>query len=428
MTEPGEDRKLHQVVGHDLIVLMYGLTRSVQLYDANNEAIGKQIDRLIDRLRPWFVKRQEGLAIQMLADEFFVNGKLLRTDPRVWERAVGLANFLRQFDIGEVHFEPDIRRSHLQAFCQDLSRSARSQRNLLSPDGYGSLHIEQSDGRSLASFDFRPDRFAIMLCGSLLEVMEWVYRKRDTAGLSLLPLRRALQLVIDAAAKDPAMFQVVAAVRDPSRPSSVARTRMSIAIDTICFGHYLTLHRREIMCLAMAAILGGISDDDDPVKAAQPIYGYRGIKDAAMATVLAVHDARAIRGGERGGMAGHVLAVCEAYHRLTMATGDAAALGAAEALKHLTGGQVAGLDRGTVQTFADHKGPYPLGSAVMLSNGAPALVVAQGEGTAGKHRPTVMFYDGVGLYGTLMDLAERDDIWIEQHAASSELQVNLAKT
>ncbi len=428
MSELAEEKRLLHAIGHDLILLLYGLTRSVLLYEANNATITKQIDLLLERLRPWFLREDEGVRFQLLSDEFFLNGKLLRADPRFWDRAVGLAEFLRQFEIGEIRFEPGIRRSHLQSFCQDLSNSARSQRNLLSTDGYGPLYIGESPGQSLASFDFQPDRFAIILCGSLLEVMEWVYTQKGKPGLSLLPLRRTLQLVIDAAAKDPAMFQIVAAVRDPGQPISRSRARLSTAIDTICFGHYLTLHRREIMCLAIAAVLSGVSDSDDPVQAVRPLFLFRGIKDAAMPTVLAVHDACIIRQGGQGGMAGHVLAVCQTYHQLTTAKAENGALNPAESLESMTDGRAGKFDRGTVQTFADYKGPYPLGSCVLLSNGAPAIVVAQGEGSTGKHRPTVMFYDGEGLYGALMNLAERDDVWIDHHASNQEMTVNLAKT
>ncbi len=428
MSEHLDERKIFQELGHDLILLLYGLTRSVKLYEANNATITNQIDLLLERLGRYFVTHGEGLRLQLMADEFFVNGKLLRADPRFWERAVALAQFFQQFELGELIFETGVTKSDCRAFVRDLSASSRSQRNLLSAEGYGGLQIGEAQGQSTASYDLQPDRFAILLCGSMLDVLEWFYGQRHRAGLSLLPLRRTLQLVIDAAQKDPAIFQVVASVRDPDRPLTWSRARLAAAIDAICFGHYLTLHRREIMCLAVATVVSQVSDSADPVDAVAPLFLYRGIKDAAMPMALAVHDARAAEPGSRLGMAGQVLAVCETYHRLTSATAEGPGRSPAEAIEAMTNGEVPGLERGTVQTFADYKGPYPLGSAVMLSNGAPAIVVAQGDGVAGKHRPSVMFFDGEGLYGEPLDLAARDDIWIDRHASSSELPINLART
>ena len=428
MSEQLDERRIYQDLGHDLILLLYGLTRSIKLYEANNAAISNQIDLLLERLGRYFVLQQEGVRLQIMADEFFINGKLLRADPRFWDRAVALAEFFQQYELGEFYFDPGIDKNHCLAFVRDLSASTRAQRNLLNADGYGALLIGEAQGQSTASYDLRPDRFAILLCGSMLDVLDWVHDHRDRPGLSLLPLRRTLQLVIDAAMKDPAMFQVLAAVRDPQRPPGWSRSRLAATIDAVCFGNYLTLHRREVMCLAVAAVLSGVSDSDDPIDAVAPLFLYKGIKDAAMPMALAVHDARCAAGGSRIGMAGQVLAVCEAYHSLTSATAEGPGLAPPEALERMTSGQVPGLDRGTVQTFADYKGPYPLGSAVMLSNGAPAIVVAQGQGVAGKHRPTVMFFDGEGLYGAPTDLATRDDVWIERYASGTDVPVNLART
>lgn len=414
MAESGEERRVLHEIGQDIILALYGLTRSVLLYEANNATIVKQVEVLLERLQRAFEATGGGVCLQILSDEFFLDGKLLRADPRTWDRAVAVSAFLRQFGIGELSFDPTVGAANVTAFVADLSASARAQQNLLAPDGYGPLQIGESPGQSLASFDFKPDRFALLLCGSLLDVMEWTYARRARAGTSALPLRRTLQLVIDAAMRDPAMFQIAAAIRDPRRPPSWSRLRLATTVDAICFGHYLALHRREIIVLAIAAVLSGISESPDPLEAIRPLYGLRGIKDAAMPTVLAVHDARAVLLGQKGGMAGQVLATCEMFHELTSATETSPPMSPSAALRHLAGGAVPGLDRATVQTFADFKGPHPLGSGVRLSNGAPAIVIAQSGGTAGKHRPTVMLFDGQCLYGAPIDLAQRDDLWIDR--------------
>jgi len=428
VSERTEEQQILQKTGTDLLLNLYGLTRSVVLYEPNNDTIANQVELLIKLVRGHARQQHEGLRLQLLSDEFFINGRLLRADPRFWERGVELAKFLDQLELGELAFDAEITGDQLHRFVGDLSTSLRSQRNQLDPEGYGGLQTGESSGQSMASFDFKPDRFAMLICGSLLEVMEWFYAQRERRGLSLLPLRRSLQLVIDTAAKDPAMFQIIAAIRDPAQPLSWSQARLAATIDTVCFGHFLTLHRREVMSLALAAVLSGVSDQADPKEAVRPLLHLRGLRDAAMPMVLAVHDARAICQGGRGGMAGHLLAVCEVYHDLTAANQEGLALTPREALKIMLEGQIAGLDRGTVQAFADYKGPHPLGSAVVLSNGATAVVIAHGATEAARHRPTVMLFDGEGLYGEPTNLATTEEFWIERHPGADEVQLNLART
>jgi hypothetical protein len=187
--QQADGRSTFHQMGHDMILLLYGLTRSVQLYEVNNATITKQIDLLVERLERGFVEWPDGIRIQLMADEFFLNGKLLRADPKFWDRAVALAAFFQQFELGELHFGPGTTKAHCQAFIRDLGASVRAQRNQLGDDGYGPLQIGEAQGQSTASFDLRPDRFAILLCGSLLDVMEWFYQRRDKPGLSLLPQR-----------------------------------------------------------------------------------------------------------------------------------------------------------------------------------------------------------------------------------------------
>jgi len=420
-----QERRTLQDMGTGLIRGLFPLSRSVTLYEPNNATVVNQVQLLAKRVESAFQEFPDGIRLQLLEDEFFVNGRLLRTDPRFFERAVVLAEFMHQFDLGEICFDPGVNEEHLSAFVGDLSASAKARQNMIPPQGYGPLQVGEGSGRSLASFQFNPDRLAILLCGSLLDLMEWLYTSKNRR-ISLLPLRRTVQLVIDAVSQDVAYFQIVAAIRDPARPMSAVRSRLAATIDTIGFAHYLTLHRRDVMYLALAAILGGIDESRDPERAVQPLFGFRGLREASMPMVLAVHDSRRIRNGEPGGVAGQILAVCETYHDLTSANQERPAMAPHEALQQMLDGVFPSLDRATVRTFADFKGPYPLGSAVTLNNGATAVVVGHGTSDATKNRPTVLLYDGTRMYGEPIDLAVQDEVAIVGTPAPADVLLNLA--
>jgi hypothetical protein len=88
---------------------------------------------------------------------------------------------------------------------------------------------------------------------------------------------------------------------------------------------------------------------------------------------------------------------------------------------------VRGVDMGAAGVFADYKGPYPLGSAVRLSTGHLALVMAFGE-DASKQRPTVALLERGGDLGRRVNLAEVGDAKIAGVPEPSEIDLNLAET
>ncbi len=428
MIEEQESREIHSI-GAAVVAYLHGLTKALTLYETNNSAITRLLDNLHEKVQKTAMAGGEGLKIQLLAEEFFINGRLLKVDAKLYERARELVATLARFDIGEFHFEPGTTREDLDAFTAHLSTSIRSNENKIRPQGYGSLKLGRSSGQSVASFRFEPHKLALLLYGSLLDLVETLYAEHDNQRVtSLLPLKRNLQLIIDAMQEHGGMYQVLASVRDPGRRVGLSRLRVAAAIDAIGFGHYLGLARTDLMYLALGGVLGGLAKGESPAEAVRPLFHFSGLGDAAMPLVLAVHDARSTRMGKPAGVPGRMLAVSEIYQELTAAADDRHAMSPHRALASMAAGKVKGADQGASRVFLGYKGPYPLGSALRLGNGLLAVVVSLGKHDDNKKAPVVAILGPDGRLGETIDLAKRKDLRIAGAPDPGDVGLDLSRT
>ncbi len=423
---PGRDL---QAVGKEVVTHLHSLSRSVALYEPNNQAVIRVMDALEAGVKRYHEGTSSSLSVRLMAEEFFINGRLLKVDVQTYERANDVANTLLRFDVGEIRFEPGLTRAQIEHFTTDLAQSVRAGESKLNPEGYGNILVSKAMGRSVASFRFKPHKLAKVLYGSLLDLVQKLYQEVEAGrSPSLLPVKRTLQLVIDSMSDSGAMFQVLAAVHDPTRPVSLERLRVSAAVDAVGFGYFLDLPKADLMYLALGAILGGLSDAMDPDEAIAPLFRFAGLGDSAMPLILAVRDARAARLGHPGGVPGSMLAVVELYTELCTASERRPAISPHRALSMMKEGKVPGAERGPARVFAAYKGAYPLGSAVKLSTGHLALVVAQGQGGAGKIKPTVALLERDGSLGRRVNLAEVKNASIASAPEPVDIELNLAQT
>ena len=97
-------QKRDQDAGVQLLVLLHGLTRALVLYEINNDSAVRLIDDLWRTLDGYFKAGGDELKLQLLEDEAFINGQLIRMDDQLYERATDLAKTLQTYEIGEVRF------------------------------------------------------------------------------------------------------------------------------------------------------------------------------------------------------------------------------------------------------------------------------------------------------------------------------------
>lgn len=423
------EKELLQNTGAEVMVLFFGLSRGLTLYETNNSAITRLVDALAASVQRFHSTTGESLQLKLLAEEFFVNGRLLKVDAQLYERATNLAAILARFEIGEITFDRGAERSNIDALVADFSQSIRSGKSQIKPEGYGPVRLGKASGRSVASYRFDPRKLATLLYGSLLDLVDKLYKEYDAGqSPSLLPLKRSFQLIIDNMLGYGGIYQVLAAVRDPAVPVSRAALRVATAIDVIGYGHYLDLPKTDLMYLALGGILGGLTEHAEPDEAVRPLFKFKGLGDAAMPLILAVHDTRASRQGKPVGIPGRMLAVAEVYQELTSATEQRAAVAPSKALTAMVEGRVKGVDRGAAAVFFSYKGQYPLGSLVRLQDGRVCVVLAHGEGETGKVRPVVARLTRDQQVGDRIELQQAPHLQIVDTPNPSEVGFNLAET
>ena len=74
-----------QITGKELIVNLHALSRAVTLYEPNNNAVVRVLDTIMAACERYFAISQDSLSVRLLAEEFFVNGRLLRVDGQLRE-------------------------------------------------------------------------------------------------------------------------------------------------------------------------------------------------------------------------------------------------------------------------------------------------------------------------------------------------------
>ena len=423
--EDGPDAIRAQLAGADTLVALHGLTRVLTLYEPNNTAVTRLVATLTDTVMKFFTDGGDVLKLQLLEDECFVNGKLLRVEATLYDRAQDLASILGQFDIGEVEFRENTNADELAVFVADFAQSLKSGKRSMPEGGYDTIALGRSAGRSIASFRFEPDRLAIWLYAGLLDVVDRLYAEYAAGNTpSLLPVRRLLQLLIDGARSLGGIYQVLAVMKDPSVALTLPRLRTAMAVDSVGFGIFMGLRNTELMTLALSALLGGLSRTSDPDQAVEPLFSYPGLGGSAMVLILAVHDTKTALQGSPAGVPGRMLAAVECFHRHT--ANPKAPRAPAAVLADLAGDAIEGCDVGMGKLFAAYKGRYPLGSAVKLSDGRLGVVLSHGTEQAGKTRPTVGIVAGTQLTDRV-DLATNVALQVAATPTPLEAGLDLTK-
>lgn len=417
-----DGRVVAQASGAELVSLLFGLGRALNLYEVNNAAIGRLVDGVATTLDKHRASGGSALTLELLAEEFFVDGSLLAVDPRLYERATELARGLERFRIGALSFDTACERDVLTRFATDWAASLRAGKSLFPAGGYPGITLGEAHGVSIASFRFDPDRLALWLYASLLDLTEEVAADH-AAGVTptLLQVRRLLQLAIDGLGRHADVYELLAAARNPAQPPSAERVRVAVAVEALAFVHHLGLSKRTAMTLGLGGVLGGLAASPDPDAAVVPLLGFPGLGDAAPALVVAVHDARRVRAGGDGGLTGRLLALVERYVEACAGAEEPGGHAPSPAAVIATFAESAGT---LEQRFAAHKGRYPVGAPVLLDDGSLAVVLARGA-RRDPARPVVARWSVPAELGEPIDLAAQDDRSIVGTPSPAEAAIDL---
>lgn len=419
------DESLDHGLAQEVLTLVHRILRSLALYEPNNAAVVSGVDALENHLGQHAAGGGGELKLQLLAEEAFVNGRLLKVDAAGYERAADLAKTLAKWNVGELRFAEGAGRADVEAFVEACSTALREGANSLSGTSFGKISVGPSRGQSMASFRFQPDRLAIWLYGSLLDLTDKLYLEvKEGKTPSLLPLRRLLQMVIDSQRSSGGIFQLLTAVRDCRKPLPHTHKHAAMAVDAAGFGLYIGLGNADVMTLALAALLSGLARSKDPEEAVRPLFGFGGLGVLAMPLILASADVQKATAGQKSGIPGLIVATVGGYHSL--AGTPKSGLSPAKALEAMAAGKVRGIQGPMATLFRGYKGKWPLGSPLKLADGRVGIVVNLGEELATAERPKIRLMKRDGTLGKELDLLQHPNVDIEAALNPAKMKLDLS--
>lgn len=414
--------ELHRI-GQVVLSGVYSLVRALRLYDPNNAAIARIVDEFHQGLAPWLATSSDGLRLTVMSDQVFTNERLLKADPALYERITALHERLEPLGINELEFRPAMSREDLLGFVEALAVHTRGQGSRLVETGTDEIRTRWVEGDAVAAYRLAPDRLAVWLYASLLDLTEQLYARVEAGETpSLVPLRRALQLLVDHLPGNLGVFQLLAALRDPSPPPSRANRRVLVAIQLVGFGQWLGLPAHELVPLGLAGVLGGLASGKEAERPVRALLRFSGLGELAMPVALVLHDSVQARTGKEAGLAGRCLAMLEAWSMLVGGHDKTRPRAPVVVSKALAAGQPAWVGRQLGGAFAAFLGRWPLGSLVRLSDGRTAVVVSRPAST----RPVVLVVQPDGSAGERLDL-DQGELRIDSHLEPVHAKVRLSR-
>ena len=193
-----------------------------------------------DRLRDY--RNSLGLDFYLLYDPFGLDSRKFKCSGRI--RPFCKDSLVVVDKSGRIAFSQRGRpeAEEILRFVADLGACLRGSSEAL-PGGYKG--IETAKGRqanAAAAFRFEPDRLAIWMYASLLDVVEGLYADSEQLT-SLRPVRRILQMVIDGTRAHGGIYQMLSVVREPEKVPSIAHQRDQRCVHPSC-STYTSAHSR----------------------------------------------------------------------------------------------------------------------------------------------------------------------------------------
>ena len=193
---------------------------------------------------------------------------------------------------------------------------------------------------------------------------------------------------------------------------------VNVCILSIVVGKALDFNKRQLFNLGLTSMLhdigktsipieilnkkGKLTDEEFEIIKTHSFKGYNYIKDhfdvppASYVGILQHHeryDGKGYPAGVEGGkisLYGRIVSVSDVYDAITSDRSYRKALPSSEALEYIMGNSGVAFDPDIAKVFSRKIAPYPVGTSVLLSNGAVGLIVENYEDCSA--RPKIKIY------------------------------------
>jgi HD-GYP domain-containing protein (c-di-GMP phosphodiesterase class II) len=457
----GTDDRGLQRKGRDLLFSLASTVRALQLYPLENQAVVNALAELEGIVRG-MVETEREVAVRYVGDFFFINDLRLRIDLASYATFGSVGRTLHRHGIGQIEVFPGVTTREWTAFLSLL---------LVEPDGEdrfghfterlagtGVLHIAVAPDRESERDDTSDDARQMAkraYAQTVAVARETMSALRMGRGVSLRPVKRAVQSIVDQVLSNETSIVGLTTLRDYDEYTFTHC--VNVCIFSVALGKKLGFDKHQLYELGLGALLhdvgkvkmpwelinknGPLSNEEfevlkeHPAEGVLALFEQRGLAELPLRAMLIAYEhhmkvdqsgyPRSVRPRDPT-LFGRIVAVADGFDAATTQRSYQAQPWPADRVLHeMRDNAARGFDPLVVKAFISMTGIYPIGSLVILDTYELAVVVAPSASADAMHLPVVrIIHDSMGIpldAPPVVDLSER-------HPATGEPLRSIIKT
>jgi HD-GYP domain-containing protein (c-di-GMP phosphodiesterase class II) len=450
-----EDRDL-QRRGRDLVFALAGALRALQLYPLENQAVVEALAALEASARAVLGHENE-IVVRYVGDFFFVNDVRLRQDLASYATYGQVGRALNRHRIGQLEVFHGVERSEWTAllslinsepdeeapFATFFDRLGRTAVLHLSvgPDREGEPDPTGDKARQIAKRTYAQ---------TVAVARDAMTGLRIGRGVSLRPVKRAVQAIVDQVLTNEASIVGLTTLRDYDEYTFTHS--VNVCIFSVALGKKLGFDKHQLYELGLGALLhdvgkvrmpidlinksGPLTADEfremqqHPTEGLLSLFEMRGLSEVPLRAMLVAYEhhmkvdqtgyPQSIRRREPT-LFGRIVAVADGFDAATTKRSyQAQPWSADRVLKEMRDNPARGFDPLVVKAFISMTGIYPVGCVVILDTYELAVVVQTNPNPEALHQPIVrVIYDSMGVPLSpprTLDLSETDAAGRPRHS------------
>jgi HD-GYP domain-containing protein (c-di-GMP phosphodiesterase class II) len=432
----------------ELLFAMSAALRALQLYPLENQAVGNALAEL-DAVVGGLLDMEEEVSIRYVGDFFFINDLRLRIDLASYATFGAVGRALQRHGVGQFDVFRGAQRAEwtaflslllgeptgddpFGAFAERLERSAVLH-VAVSPARESELPPDDDDARRMAKRTYAQ---------SVAVAREVMTGMRIGKGMSLRPVKRAVQSIVDQVLTNETSIVGLTTLRDYDEYTFTHC--VNVCIFSVALGKKLGFDKHQLYELGLGALLhdvGKIKMPHEVVNKAGPLtaeearqmqehptegvlamFGMRGFSELPLRAMLMAYEhhmkidqtgyPRSVR-PRATTLFSRIVAVADGFDAATTKRSyQSQPWPPDKVLREMRDNPGRGFDPLVVKAFISMTGIYPVGSVVILDSFELAVVVASNQRPDRLHQPVVkVIYDSMGIPVSpprTLDLSETD--------------------
>ncbi|HEX8907385.1 MAG TPA: HD-GYP domain-containing protein, partial [Longimicrobiaceae bacterium] len=442
-----EDRDL-QRRGRELVFALAGALRALQLYPLENQAVVEALSAL-EAAAAAVMGHADEIVVRYVGDFFFVNDVRLRQDLASYATYGQVGRALHRHRIGQLEVFHGAERGEWTALLSLINSEPEEE------NPFGAF-FERLGRTAVLHLAVGPDRDdepdptgdrARQLAKRTYAQTVAVARDAMTGlrigkGISLRPVKRAVQAIVDQVLTNEASIVGLTTLRDYDEYTFTHS--VNVCIFSVALGKKLGFDKHQLYELGLGALLhdvgkvrmplellnkeGPLTPEEFPVMQQHPTEGLlslfemRGLSEVPLRAMLVAYEhhmkidqtgyPQSIRRREPT-LFGRIVAVADGFDAATTKRSYQAQPWTPDrVLKEMRDNPSRGFDPLVVKAFISMTGVYPVGSVVILDTYELAVVVQANPNPEAMHQPIVrVVFDSLGVPVVppkTLDLSEKD--------------------